>query len=919
MFIKDEELRNLYKISSEENLQKLTDGLLHLQQQPIDEATLEKLVRVVHSLKGDSRIIGVEDVVTLSDQVEKILLSLKRQEMILTPEVSDRLYLGLDAIGFLVYEAVTGEATGVDTAEILEQLMATVAESKPLVPEVKLVLVPQTSVEQTNKYTTSTNELQDVSWHVSTTTASNPPQSRFTFIEDEELRDIYQTTSEERLQQLAAGLLHLQNQPEDEATLQQLLREAHSLKGDSRSLGVDNVVTLTHQLEEILLGIKRQEMTLTPELSDRLYQGLDAIGFLVYEAVTGEPTGVNTAEILNNLVGVVTRSTTPESLPVLPELSPLPTQISVKPVIQDLPPASLGVSQPYHIDTIRVQTLHLDVLITQTEELTLTKNAIAHTATAIEEMTTLWEEWKAFYSQAKVTESSSLNAESYTERLEKRIYSLRNSIQEHSTKLDFVAGELREKIRTLRLLPLSTVFELLKRTVRDLAKQQSKQVELIISGGEITTDKRILEEIKDPLMHMVRNAIDHGIETPAEREKLGKSPVATICLRGYQTANNIIIEVADDGQGLDIEKIKQTAVKRGLYSPKELETMTPRQIHALILAPGFSTQTFITEISGRGIGLDVVRTSIERLKGNIEIESTPTQGCTFRIQLSTTLAINNVLLFEVQGIVHALPVEFVQRTLFISPKQILTNEDGKTINLDGQTVLVANLVDLLQLSNSPAYPHIAKFEPQNQTQQPCILIKVGEEVFGLFVDRLMQTQEVVIKPQSQLLKRVRNVSGATILGSGEVCMILNPSDLLKSLQQQTTSVVSAKPRKRVKTKPLVLLVEDSIPVRTQEKRLLEKAGYEVVVAVDGLDGYNKLQTRAFDAVISDVEMPNLDGLSLTKKIRQHPEYETLPIILVTTLASDADKTRGADVGANAYIIKSNFNQDVLLEILGRLI
>ncbi|PLZ57136.1 hybrid sensor histidine kinase/response regulator, partial [Fischerella thermalis WC442] len=574
MFIEDEELRNLYKISSEENLQKLTNGLLHLQQQPKDEAeaTLEKLVRVVHSLKGDSRIIGAEDVVTLGDQVEKILLSLKRQDMILTPELSDRLYLGLDAIGFLVHEAVTGEATGVDTADILEQLMATVAQSEPLEPEIvpkaQLVLVSQASVEKNKRSTTSTDELQDV-------TKSNAPQSRCSLIEDKELRDIYQTTSEERLQKLAAGLLQLQQQPEDEATLQQLLREAHSLKGDSRSLGIDSVVTLTHQLEEILLGIKRQEMTLTPELSDRLYQGLDAIGFLVYEAVTGEATGVDTAEILNHLVGVVSPSTAPESLPVLPELSPLPTQISIKPVIPDLPAPSLGISQPYHIDTIRVQTYHLDTLITQTEELTLTKNAIAHTATAIEEITTLWEEWKAFYSQAKLTESSSLNTDSYTERLEKRIYSLRNSIQEHTTKLDFIAGELRDKIRTLRLLPLSTVFDLLKRTVRDLAKQQSKQVQLIISGEEITTDKRILEEIKDPLMHMVRNAIDHGIETPAEREKLGKSPVATIWLRGYQTANNIFIEVADDGRGLDTEKIKQTAFKRGLYSYKELETMAP--------------------------------------------------------------------------------------------------------------------------------------------------------------------------------------------------------------------------------------------------------------------------------------------------------------------------------------------------------
>nr|WP_318528472.1 Hpt domain-containing protein [Plectonema radiosum] len=898
IFIEDEELRDIYQVASEEHLDKLANGLQYLQKHPQDEATLEVLLQEAHSLKGDSRSVGAKNVVTLSHKIEEILLSIKAREIIFTADVCDRMTQALDAIGLLVYEAVTGESSGVDTP-LLDQLMQAVLESQQPQPKADAVEPKQ----QLQSVQVLVEQVESNTIISAAEINSNATQFAATLIEDEELRDIYQVASEEHLAKLADGLQYLQKHPSDEAILEQLLRHAHSLKGDSRSVGVENVVTLTHQVEEIFLGIKRKEIIFHPDVCDRMTQALDAIGLLVYEAITDQPSGIDISEILNQLLKIVSPPTIQKSLPL-----PLKTATQLD---------NAEIGQPYHIDTIRVETRHFDALMSQAEELTLTKTAIAHATAEIEAMATIWSEWKTVSSQEKDLDSSSFNTNPYAKRLEKTINSLKTLTQENSTKLDIIVGELREKIYTLRLVPLSTVFQLLKRIAKDLARQQSKQVELIIEGGETTADKRILEEIQDSLMHMVRNAIDHGIETPAEREKLGKRAIATIWLRGYRTPTNIVIELADDGRGLDIEKIKQTAVKRGLYSPEELEIMTPSQIYPLILASGFSTRTFITEISGRGIGLDVVRTSIERLQGNIQIESTPGQGCTFRIQLNTTLGIINVVLLEVEGIVYALPIEFVQKTLLISPEQIYLSQDRATIDLDGQAVCVANLADLLQLSN-PAYPYVPK-EQQNSRLRSCILLKVGEDQFGLFSDRNLHTQEIVIKPQSQLLKRVRNVMGATILGSGEVCMILNPLDLLKSLQQQNTSLISIKPRKTIQRKRVILLVEDSIPVRTQEKRLLEKAGYEVVIAVDGLDGYNKLKTRDFDAVISDVEMPNLDGLSLTAKIRHHEEYKALPIILVTTLATDEDMARGSQAGANAYIIKSNFNQDVLLEILGRLV
>ncbi|MBD2775994.1 Hpt domain-containing protein [Iningainema sp. BLCCT55] len=869
--IEDEELRNLYKISSLEHLQKIEVLLLHLNEQPGEE-TWEELRREVHSLKGDSRSLGVETVEILSNQVEEIVLGIQRKQITLTEDVSTRLLQGLDAMSRLVQEAVTGKPSGVEILKTLDTLAEVFLLSTQPQPEIpvkgNIQIVP-------------------------------------ILIEDEELRNAYQISSFERLQKLEASLLQIEKNPFDTATLEQMLRGVHSLKGDSRSVGVETVEVLSHEIEEILLGVKRKQIALTPSVSDRLLQGLDAMGRLIQEATTGKPSGVDTVQILDSLMETVW-------IPPVEEFQsffepPQPVEVAKL-------PSSSEVNETHRIDTIRVETRHLDALMAQAEELTVTKIAIAHATAQIEEMLTLWEEWKASLSKGRSVDSPFNRANPYQERLEKIINSVWTSTQENSSRLEIVTGELREKIRTLRLLPLSNVFQLYHRVVRDLAKQQSKQVELIIEGGETTADKRLIEEIQDSLMHMVRNAIDHGIETPAEREQLGKPPIATIWLRGYQTANNIVIEVADDGRGLDIEKIKQTALEREICTKEALATMTSNQIYALILAPGFSTRSLITEISGRGIGLDVVRTNVERLKGNIHIESTPGRGCLFRIQLSTTLTTVHALLLEIQGVVYALPIEFVLTTLLVLPEQISTIEDKAYIIFEDQSISVANLADVLESNQADAKTSVA--EQPKSNLKPCILLKVGEQQAGFFVDACLDTQEIVLKPQSQLLKRVRNVSGATILPTGEVCMILNPSDLLKSLQKQSISV-SIKPKER--KKPVILLVEDSIPVRTQEKRLLENAGYEVVLAVDGLDGYNKLRTRDFDAVISDVEMPNLDGFALTAKIRQYQEYSKLPIILVTTLAGDEDKQKGIAAGADAYIIKGKFNQSILLETLEKLV
>jgi two-component system chemotaxis sensor kinase CheA len=457
--------------------------------------------------------------------------------------------------------------------------------------------------------------------------------------------------------------------------------------------------------------------------------------------------------------------------------------------------------------------------------------------------------------------------------------------------------------------------------VHDLAKQHDKKVEIEIEGGDISVDKRILEEMKDPLMHLLRNAIDHGIESPAEREAQGKPRSGKVWLRAVQENNSILLEVRDDGRGLDVAAIRQAALQRGLHDDAMLDAMTPAQLQQLILLPGFSTRTSVTELSGRGVGLDVVRVNVERLKGSIRIESVPHQDTVMQMRLPLSLSTTRLLLVRVGDHLYGLPIEYVHTSLRVRVEDVFPLEGRPAINLHGQSLIAPRLADLLGLPDSP---HPPQGEEKVSGLTVCIVIQVGDERLGLRVDELLDEEEVVAKPLGAPLIRIRNVSSLAILGSGEICAVLNPADLLRSAKTNAElGVRSAEsiPHSAIDTQHpyCILLVEDSALVRAMEKRILIDAGYEVVAAVDGVNALNELGSRSFAAVVSDVNMPNMDGLTLTARIRQHPRYKNLPVILVTSLASDEDKQRGLEAGANAYIPKPSFDQRVLLETLKRLI
>jgi len=726
-------------------------------------------------------------------------------------------------------------------------------------------------------------------------------------IEDHELRSLFKIESEERLQHLDDGLLRLEKTPSDQPLLEDLFREAHSLKGAARMLGLTEIQTLAHQLEDALGTAKKGETTLQAEALAEMNQKLKAIRGLVQKETlsNAEPSnagfGLRNAEHSNADCGLRIAELKPESV----EASPIPQSAISNPQ-----------SAAFRIESIRVDPKKLDGLLTQAGELTVTKIRIARRLAEMDELLDYCEEWERAEHAGQANAGGQI-----TQRLESlkgRLSHLRGGAYEDSARLDFIAEQIESGIHTMRLLPMSTLFALFPRLVHDLAEEQRKEIELIVEGEETVADKRVLEEMKDPLMHMLRNAIGHGIESPEQRTQAGKPRTGTIRIKASQTPASIIIEVSDDGRGLDLDEIKRTALKHGMYREDELAGMSAAQMQALILVSGFSTSSFVTDVSGRGVGLDVVRNNVERLKGVLQIKSVPGKGLTLRAQLPVSLATVRVLIIAANGHRYALPVEHVQFSRKVQLRALYTMEGRDTVSLDGQAVSVAWLNDLLGNADFGVRKGGDSAIRTPNSAIVCVLT-VGEERFGLMVDELLDELEVVLKPQSKLLKRVRNVSGATILETGEVCMVLNPHDLLKTLCKESVTAAPLAAGEMEPAKKVLLLAEDSITTRTQEKRILEGAGYEVVTAVDGADAYNKLGTRSFDAVVTDILMPNMNGLVLTEKIRANKKYTELPIILVTSLASEEDQRRGLEAGANAYIAKPSFDQQMLLDCLARLI
>lgn len=762
------------------------------------------------------------------------------------------------------------------------------------------------------------------------------------------ITETFRVESDEHIQSINRLLLRLEQGNVDnlKAVLDEIAREAHTLKGASSILGLELIQDTSHAMEEVFDALRDADRAAPPELFDLLYDALDRLSAACRRVE--DPTGED-AEALVRLQEACKRYALEAAGATLPPVAVEPPVIATLPPEppRPLPPEPPQSSLPEEPavasrdaeparpgeETIRVPIRKLDSLMAQIGELLIAKIRNDERMFAMRELQLEIEETNKLWARLKDVRRALTTATGRRERtlqtkrqdlldrvenqlktLSHRTSNLRHEFSRDAMHMSILTENLQEDIKKARMLPVSTILEGFHRLVRDVARREGKQATLELDGTETEVDKRVLEMIKDPLMHLLRNAVSHGIEPPDERTHAGKDPTGLVQVRTHQTGGQIQIEIVDDGRGIDASRVLDRAVSLGLVDAVDARSLSEREALQFIFHSGLSTKEVVTDVSGRGVGMDVVRENIQRVQGHIGVDTTPGRGTKVSVTLPLTLSTTKSLLVESSSQVFAIPINAVERILRISPSDIELIEETPAIVVDGAPIAIARLAEILGLPSGIA---------PDDMKLPVVLLNVEGRRLGMLVDSLVDEQEMVVKPLGKHLLRVRNVAGGTIVGSGAVLLVLNPYDLVRSpaahRPTEHRGAAAGASHASEASRHRILLVEDSITTRTLEKNILETAGYDVVACKDGLEALRYLQSSTYDAVITDINMPNMDGFTLVENLRKLESCRDLPVLLVTSLGSDEDKRRGMQVGANGYIVKGDFEQGRFLEMLGALL
>lgn len=728
-----------------------------------------------------------------------------------------------------------------------------------------------------------------------------------------ELMKSFQAEAADHLQLLNQSLLELEREPAQEqqkTLIQDAFRSAHSLKGAARAVSMKPVESLAHAMETLLQLARDDGFSLTPDVCDVFYDTLDVIAQLV------DGAQVQTDDLLNRLHVLSGEAAPTEATPARPApASPA-----------EAPPASTAdadaaVSEATGSvdETIRVNVGKLDDLMAQVSELLVARISAEHRLSNAQDvrhhlvsLTKGLREVSALAGRAQNGQGREMmeaieRQMDLVARLNQAFHVLDSGLYQDALRLGVAADGLQEQIRRMRMVPFQTLMLSLERAVRDAARSEGKQVVLRHTGMQVELDKRVLEQLKDPLMHLLRNAVGHGIEAADERASRGKPPEGQVSLAVYQRGSEVRIVVQDDGRGFDMARLRDAAQRHGTATADDA---AQNEIIGLAFLPGVSTSASVTALSGRGVGLDVVRRQLEMVQGRIAVDNRPGEGVTFTLTVPTTLAMTRVLIVALADEQYALPLLSVEKIIRAAQTTVIGGRP--MIKLDGVTLPLVALSAILGEGEA-----VANDSPM------VVVMGVADQRIGLVIDDVITEQELAVKALQKPLTRIRNVSGTALLGNGDPIIVLNPVDMIRAAEQAAMPIAqfssSTASDDAEDAVVQVLVVDDSITTRTLEKNILEAAGYVVLTATDGVQAIERLRQAEVDIIVSDIQMPNMDGITLTRTIRESDEFRHLPLILVTSLESREDREQGMRAGADAYIVKRGFDQAELLATIRQLL
>jgi two-component system sensor histidine kinase and response regulator WspE len=898
-------LMELFRAEAEGQTALLSSGLLRLEGDEATSATIEPLMRAAHSLKGAAQIVGLKAAVQVAHVMEDVLVAAQKGQLRLEPTHIDVLLRGVDFLTAISHapedEATTWhEIHAEDVLELVTQIAAILKHD----PNVS----PGPSVQPTPA---PVSDLSGFS-----------------------LMELFRSEAESQTAILSSGLLELEGDEASGATIEPLMRAAHSLKGAARIVGLDAAVRVAHVMEDVFVSAQQGKLRLQPSHVDSLLRGVDFLTHLSQVSEADAPAWQASQEALveslvstiASISGVETAvSTEPASTAeVRPEpVQDVPTKLP-KPV--EPPPAPrLATEEPDRVVRVTAESL--------TRLLALAGESLVQAR-----------QLRPFVDSLLVLRSNQAALSENIQRLEDRVNKgvetdraalidlvskakrqaqegmqalgeKAETFEDYARRSEDLSGRLHHEVITSRMRPLADGIRGFPRLVRDVARQLGKSVQFEIVGEATGVDRDILERLEAPLNHLIRNALDHGLECPEDRLAAGKSETGSIRLEARHRAGMLQITLTDDGRGIDPKRLRAKVVERNLTSKEMAEQLTEAELLEFLFLPGFSTRDAVTELSGRGVGLDVVQSMVQAVGGSVRISTKLGKGTVFSLLLPITRSLVRALLVRIAGEPYAFPLSRIDRILMVEPETIRMIEGRQHLLIEEQPVALVSGAQILELVD------VAR----HGSSLPVVVVSDRGQRFGVAVETFLGERDLEVRPLDSRLGKVADISSASVLENGWPVLIIDVEDLVRSID----NLLGRRRLKHiggpdavgdtVKAAKRVLVVDDSITVRELERQLLESRGYHVDLAVDGLDGWNAVRGNRYDLVVSDVDMPRMDGIQLVRSIKQDPRIKSIPVVIISYKDREEDRIRGLDAGANSYLTKSSFHDQTFLDTIVDLI
>lgn len=731
--------------------------------------------------------------------------------------------------------------------------------------------------------------------------------------------DNFVEETQENIRRVDDGVLKLKKDPENAEELNAVLRALHTIKGSSRMLKFRALEQVAHGTENLFKGIREQRYALTAGIIQLVFQGNGLLRAGIDRIRSEGADNISPERYLTACERAYANEPYAEDLEALREASratvqpaaeePRPGTEAERPVATELPEQK--TEGGYESIRVRlsnvaqiIETLN-SVIIKQFQFKQIQEELLAVEGSFGEHLLDARKRTLATRDRILMEESAAFIARG--QDLLKSVQNLRKGFVDQMAALEQSSYQLQEQVMKLSMLPLDLILGELPRMVEETAVMVEKEIDFSLVGSDILMDKAILEKLNDPILHLVRNSVDHGIEVPAEREKAGKPREGTIRVSCSSEGGNIIIRITDDGKGIDHAQVLQRAVERGLVSNEDAETLGESEILSFIFVAGFTTKATVTDLSGRGVGLDIVKYNIDKVKGKVSVESTPGSGTTFTLAVPLSLATVSGFFVRAGNEKFLLPSNFVQKIVRLAPEDRVVYYNKEGFKLDGQIVPIYSLAAL-----------VGK-KPQNRGTHVYVVVveSIGDRI-GIVVDAVLQHAGLIYKPVPRNMQKIKLVQGIVFDESYRIINILFVPELISRFKRiKSIDLIGGVSGEEARKKK-ILVVDDSLNTREIEKSILELEGHEVVTANDGIEGLERLREHRFDMILSDIDMPRMDGITMIENMRKDPLYGKTPIVVITS-HTDPDLIRRArEAGADAHIVKSDFDRTSLVEITGRL-